>query len=103
MKLSAIIFILWIIVILLSIRSHKNKNKNEQLTKFNRLSWKESITYGLIMLILFGGVGFLVPPKININGTIIDILAHLLGFIAGLAISFWFIILKNKNKKNLTL
>jgi membrane associated rhomboid family serine protease len=92
-KFSVVLLILWAVITLLF--TILNIKKNKKNIKFKKLSKKEIIVLGIAMLILFTGVNLLVPAKVNVDGTFVDILAHFVGFISGLIISFIFFY-KNK-------
>jgi len=89
---SILVFLLWLGLILLVIWNNRKAKSTDKIAKLN---WAEYILFGIIMFILFCGAYLLVPPIIKVNDPIVDIFAHLLGFISGLTTAFWFFALKN--------
>jgi len=85
-KLSAVAFILWILLILkILFFSEDRKNKNKK----NSQSKRELLFLGVGLAILFIGSLMLVPKTIIANGSVVNSMAHLIGLVIGFWLPFF--------------
>jgi len=91
LKFAIFIFLFWIIIIINLIWFLKKEKLILDTKKFNK---KEVSFIGVGLVILFFGVSLLVPENIVSNGTAVNTVAHLIGFVIGFAIIFFYYLLK---------
>ena len=86
-KLFALISLFWIGLIALIMYNSKKGKINEKITILSR---KDSLKIGLGIIILLLGMLSLFPQMIKQpNGSIVNILAHFLGFVVGFLVMFF--------------
>jgi len=90
-KLSVYIFLFWIVLILNMIWFLRRERLILDVKKFNK---KEVSFIGVGLVILFFGVSLLVPENIVSNGTAVNTVAHLIGFVMGFIIIFFYYLSK---------
>jgi len=84
-KLSAYIFLFWIVLILNMIWFLRRERLILDVKKFNK---KEVLFIAIGMAVLFFGVLLLIPEEIVQNGSATNTVAHLIGFVLGFVFMF---------------
>ena len=85
-KGTILILIIWILMLISFIFTI---GKKHNLQKNHKIDWNNSIKISIGIMILLIGMVQLVPPAIKQpNGSIVNILAHLIGFVSGFCIAF---------------
>jgi membrane associated rhomboid family serine protease len=87
LKFAILIFIFWI---LLNINLIFLLKREKIIIDKRKWTKKEVVLVGLGLIILFFGVSLLIPENIVQNGSAVNILAHLFGFVIGFVTMFIF-------------
>jgi hypothetical protein len=75
---AVLVFFFWFLVVLVVFLPQR-KNKS----KINGFRKSEVLILGLCMAFLFFGIGLMVPSILSSNGSVVDIVAHFIGFLIG--------------------